>query len=143
MELHVLKFAKIILLRHDIAEVVIDENIVMNLAMVNEYHSFLISHLSAPFSLLINKINEYSYEFQAQLAIGNLPQIHAMAVVTYTRKSEITTHLLTTTTPRKKEWNISLFSQRSLALEWLENEQDKIIQQNAVLSPNEQIERMQ
>mgnify|MGYP003670059307 FL=1 len=93
--------------------------------------------------LLINKINEYSYEFQAQLAIGNLPQIHAMAVVTYTRKSEITTHLLTTTTPRKKEWNISLFSQRSLALEWLENEQDKIIQQNAVLSPNEQIERMQ
>jgi hypothetical protein len=143
MELYVLKFAKIIILRHDIAEVVIDENIVINLAMINEYHNFLISHLTAPFSLLINKINDYSYEFQAQLVIGNLPQIHAIAVVTHKRKVEIITHLLTITTPRKIEWNISTFSQRSLALEWLENQQDKIMQQNPALSPADQSERIQ
>jgi hypothetical protein len=45
MDLHVVKFAKIIILRDDIAEVVIDENIVMNLAMVNEYHDFLMSKI--------------------------------------------------------------------------------------------------
>jgi hypothetical protein len=128
MELHVLKFAKIILLRQDIAEVIIDQNVVMTLEMVNEYHDFLSKHLVAPFSLLINKINEYSYEFQAQLAIGNLAEIYAMAVVNYTRKSEITTHLLTTTTPRKNTWNLSVFSQREMAFEWLESEQDKINQ---------------
>lgn len=126
MELHVLKFAKIIILRPDIAEVIIDDNVVMTLGMVNEYHEFLIKHLQTPFSLLINKINEYSYEFQAQLLIGNIPEIHAMAVVSYTRKSAITTHLLANTTPRTKVWNLSVFNQREIALEWLEEQQDVV-----------------
>ncbi|MDP5033225.1 hypothetical protein [Paraglaciecola sp.] len=128
MELHVLKFAKISILRADIAEVIINDDVVMTLAMVNEYHGFLQKHLRAPFSLLVNKINEYGYEFQAQLAIGNIPEIHAMAVVSYTRKSNLTTHLLAHTTPRTKAWNIDFFSQRDMALEWLETQQDALKQ---------------
>lgn len=125
MELHSLSFAKIVILRDDIAEVIIDEGVVMTLSMVEQYHEFLRKHLMAPFALLVNKIHEYSYDFKAQLAIGNIDEINAMAVVTYTRKSEITTHLLSNTTPRTAQWNVKLFSQRDMALEWLEGEQEK------------------
>jgi len=49
MEKYDLPFAKIIVLRNDIAEVIINDGIDMDLAMVNEYHKFLLSHLKAPF----------------------------------------------------------------------------------------------
>jgi hypothetical protein len=126
MELHSLGFAKIVLLADDIAEVIIDEGVVMNLAMVTQYHDFLISHLHAPFSLLVNKINEYSYDFNAQMKIANIPQINAMAIVTYTKHAEFTTHLLADTTYRQTPWNIQIFPQRGMALDWLENEQLKV-----------------
>lgn len=131
MELHILSFAKIVILKPDIAEVIINDGVVMDLAMVRQYHHFLISHLQAPFALLINKINEYSYDFQAQLAIGNIEQINAMAIVAYTRKSQITTHLLTETTPRKIAWNFHLFPERDMALEWLEEQQQNVRQSAA------------
>ena len=54
MNLYELPFAKIIILQKDIAEVIIDEAIVMDSDMVDDYHNFLLAHLSAPFSLLIN-----------------------------------------------------------------------------------------
>jgi hypothetical protein len=126
MDIHTLGFAKIVLLSHDIAEIIIDEGVVLNLTMVNEYHEFIVQHLQAPFSLLINKINDYSYDFDAQMKIGNIPQIHAMAVVTYTRKSAFSTHLLTDTTPREIKWNIQVFPQRAMALEWLEYQQQQL-----------------
>ena len=56
MDLHELPFAKIIILQDDLAEVLIDEGVVMNAQMVAQYHEFLLSHLQAPFALLINKL---------------------------------------------------------------------------------------
>ncbi|KXI28251.1 hypothetical protein [Paraglaciecola hydrolytica] len=123
MVLHSLGFAKIVLLADDIAEVIIDQGVVMDLSMVNRYHDFLLSHLQAPFSLLINKINEYSYDFNAQMKIANIPQIKAMAIVTYTRQSEFTTQLLAETTYRQIVWNIQMFPQRDMALKWLYSQQ--------------------
>lgn len=66
MELHELSFAKIIILREDIAEVIVNEGVEMTVEMVDEYHNFLLSHLRAPFSLLVNKLNAYTYDFDAQ-----------------------------------------------------------------------------
>jgi len=53
----------------------------MTLDMVEEYHAFLLAHLVSPFSLLINKINSYSYNFDAQINLATLKEIKAMAVV--------------------------------------------------------------
>ena len=58
-----LPFATIIKLREDIAEVIINEGVEMNLDMVNQYHEYLLLHFKAPFSLLINKVNSYTYNF--------------------------------------------------------------------------------
>ena len=53
----------------------------MNAQMVAQYHEFLLSHLQAPFALLINKVNAYSYDFDAQEKLATLEQISATAVV--------------------------------------------------------------
>ena len=94
MELHELPYAKIIILQEDIAEVIIDEEVVMDVQMVEHYHDFLLSHLSPPFSLLINKVNSYTYDFNAQLKLATLGEINAMAVVAYNRITEIATDSL-------------------------------------------------
>jgi hypothetical protein len=123
-EVHELGFGKIIRLDEDIAEVIIDRGIEMDLAMVNEYHNFLITHLKAPFSLLINKVNPYTYTFAAQRKLATIPQIRTMAVVTHNPIAEKMT-LSLVRIPRDRDWNIKLFRDRDLALQWLRDDRDK------------------
>ena len=122
MDLHELPFAKIIILRDDIAEVMINDGVRMNQEMVEQYHNFLLSHLRAPFSLLINKINSYTYDFHAQEKLATLKEINAMAVVAYNRVTKITTETLASY-PRDVKWNLEIFSNRDEALAWLLSEQ--------------------
>lgn len=124
MDLHELPYAKIIILQDDIAEVIIDDEVIMDLAMVEHYHDFLLSHLSPPFSLLINKVNSYTYDFNAQLKLATLVEINAMAVVAYNRITEISTESLASY-PRTEKWNLKIFSNRNDALAWLFSEQKK------------------
>ena len=125
MNLYELSFAKIIVLRDDIAEVIINDAVVMNAAMVEQYHEFLRSILTSPFSLLINKINSYTYDFDAQIELATIAEINAMAVVAYSRITELTTETLASY-PRSKKWNLQIFMNRDDALAWLLLEQDKI-----------------
>jgi len=95
----------------------------MTLVMVKQYHEFLLSHLVSPFSLLINKVNTYTYDFDAQINLATLKEIHVMAVVAYTRTTKISTEYLLTSVPREKDWNLRIFSNRDEALNWLKMEQ--------------------
>ncbi len=122
MDLHELDFAKIILLREDIAEVLINDGVEMDADMVDQYHDFLLTHLRAPFSLLINKLNAYTYDFSAQKKLATLKEINAMAVVAYNRMTAISTQSLASV-PRQVEWNMKIFSNRDEALNWLVAEQ--------------------
>ncbi|MGC6429982.1 MAG: hypothetical protein ACON5F_02965 [Jejuia sp.] len=114
-----LAFGKIIILRNNLAEVIVDEGVVMNEVMVDVYHDFLLSYLKAPFSILINKKNSYSYTFEAQKVIGNLEEIYAMAVVNATSGALMSTETLIDMN-KDNNWNINLFDNRDDALEWLE-----------------------
>ncbi len=125
MDLYELSFAKIIILRDDIAEVIINDGVEMDAIMVEQYHEFLLSHLRSPFSLLINKVNSYTYDFDAQLNIATLKEINAMAVIAYNRATKISTEVLSSAIPREVEWNLKVFSNRAEALAWLTSEQDK------------------
>lgn len=124
MKLYELPYAKVIILQDDIAEVIIDDEVVMDEAMVDHYHDFLRSHLSAPFSLLINKVNSYTYDFNAQMKLATIVEINAMAVIAYNRITKITTESLASY-PRSAEWNLKVFSNRDEALYWLISEQKK------------------
>jgi len=125
VELYELSFAKIIIIRDDIAEVIIDKDIEMNANMVEQYHEFLLAHLRHPFSLLINKVNSYTYDFDAQLNIAKLKEINAMAVVAYNRMAVSAAKSLESVAKWDKEWNLNIFSNRDEALTWLVSEQDK------------------
>ena len=121
-----LSFATIIKLREDIAEVIINEGVEMDLDMVNQYHEYLLSHFDAPFSLLINKVNSYSYTFEAQMALATLKEINVMAVVVYSRAAKFSTEDLEAR-PRPIDWNMNIFSNRDEALTWLKLNQDTLI----------------
>ncbi|MDH3980578.1 MAG: hypothetical protein OEU91_08710 [Gammaproteobacteria bacterium] len=123
MDLHELSFSRIIILREDIAEVMINDGVVMDVEMVDQYHDFLLSHLRAPFSLLVNKVNSYTYDFPAQQKLATLKEINAMAVVAYNRVSKISTQALASF-PRDPEWKLEIFPNRDEALAWLISEQD-------------------
>ena len=124
MDLHELPFAKIIILRDDIAEVMINDGVQMDVEMVEQYHDFLLSHLRAPFSLLINKVNSYTYDFHAQENLATLKEINAMAVVAYNRVTKIITETLASF-PRDVKWNLKIFSNRDEALAWLLSQQNQ------------------
>tara|TARA_R110002050_G_scaffold80801_4_gene172821 strand:+ start:2036 stop:2293 length:258 start_codon:yes stop_codon:yes gene_type:complete len=55
MKSHRLSFGEIIILKDNLAEVIINEGVLMDIKIVEDYHQFLLTHLKAPFSLLINK----------------------------------------------------------------------------------------
>jgi len=125
MDLHELSFAKIIILRNDIAEVIVNDEVEMDLKMVDEYHNFLLSHLQPPFSLLINKLNSYSYSFDAQEKLANLNEINAMAVVVYKNITKESTEALV---DLKTDgiWNLKIFPNRDDALNWLFVQQKQV-----------------
>ncbi|MBC3757371.1 hypothetical protein H7U19_03070 [Hyunsoonleella sp. SJ7] len=120
MKEYKLSFGTIIILKDNLAEVIINEGVVMNEVMVDLYHDFLLSYLKAPFSLLINKKNSYSYTFEAQKMIANLKEIHVMAVVVGTSGALMSTRTLIKIN-EENDWNIKLFHTRPEALEWIES----------------------
>ena len=126
MESHKLSFARITILREDIAEVVVNEGVEMDMTMVNEYHAFLLSHLKAPFSLLINKIYSSSYTFLAQRNLAELKEIHSMAVVSYTSTSKQSTMALADGIVRDIPWNLKIFNDKDSALHWIESQQNRL-----------------
>ena len=125
MELHELSFCKIIILREDIAEIIVNDDIEIDMEMVGQYHEFLLSHLTSPFSVLINRINSYTHSFDAQMKIGTLPELNAIGVVSYNRTTDIVSKGMASL-PRNKEWNFNIFSRRDEALAWVESEQDNV-----------------
>ena len=121
--LHELSFGKLIQLDKDLVEVIINHEVEMDLSMVAEYHEWLINHLTPPFMALINRINQYTYTFEAQQMLGNLSQFRAVAVVSYSSATNISVRSVAQL-PRENQWNMELFSNRDKALEWLISHRD-------------------
>lgn len=115
-----LSFGKIIILHENLAEVIVDEGVVMDEVMVDEYHDFLLNSLEAPFSLIINKKHSYSYTFAAQKIIAHLKEIKAMAVISNTFGGVMSTETLMNVNGNYR-MNIKLFNKRNEAESWLDN----------------------
>ena len=126
MSIHELSFGQVIIRNPNLAEIIVDEGIEMDLAMVSEYHTWISQKLSDPCMVLINRINSYSYSFGAQLELGSLEQIKAVAIVTNCDKVIKTTEYLKSL-PRKNPWNPKIFNIRDEALTWLEKQRNKLL----------------
>jgi len=122
MSTHKLPFGRIELLEEDIAEVIIKANLEMDAGVVDAYEAFLLSHLRQPFGLLINKLNAYSFSFEAQEKIGYIKGINACGIVSYNKATTLITKDLVERTPFTKD-NLKFFSNRLDALLWLKHKQ--------------------
>lgn len=118
MKSYKLSFGEIIVHNVNLAEVIVNEGIIMGLSHVAEYHDFLQSKLVAPFSILVNKKNQYSYDFNAQRVIGDIKGLHKFAALVTGVGGVMSTETLIDIN-KNNEWNIKLFREREAALGWL------------------------
>ncbi len=121
MSSYKLSFGTIKILQNNLAEVIVNEGVVMDEIMIDEYHKFLLKTLKAPFGLLINKIYSYSYTFAAQKTIVHLDEIKSMAVLAKTSGAVMSTETLINVNGNINR-NIKLFQEKEAALVWLQKE---------------------
>ncbi|KAA5824111.1 hypothetical protein FPF71_10880 [Algibacter amylolyticus] len=118
MSIFKLSFGSIIIIQNNLAEVIVNQGVVMDDTLVDEYHKFVLNHLMAPCGLLVNKKNSYTYTFSAQKRICNLKEIEHMAVVTQTSGGVMSTQTLLNVSGSIHK-TTKLFEDREEALIWL------------------------
>ncbi|WNC72738.1 hypothetical protein RGQ13_01790 [Thalassotalea psychrophila] len=120
-----LSFGTIGIISENIAEVIVNEGTIMTLEMCEEYDAFLEEQFPHPFAILVNKLHNYSYTFEAKLHIASLENLRAIASVTYNEHGAQETKKLVKRRAADN-WNLKEFSGlqmgRHKALEWLETE---------------------
>ena len=105
----------------------INEGVEINTDMAQELISLSVSvYGDTPFTLLSNRINSYSLSFEAMQILATLPNMIALAIVTYTDRSKllIETQYFFISTIRKKP--VKTFTDKDTAIEWLQSELSKI-----------------
>ncbi len=120
MKEYKLAFGTIIILEEQLAEVIIDEGVVIDEVVLDICHDFLLSYFKASFSILLNKKNSYSYTFEAQKILFNLKEVHRVAVLAATSGAYMSAETLIKMN-ESNHLNMQLFEKREYALEWLES----------------------
>lgn len=123
MKNYKMSFGTIIILENNLAEIIVDDGVEMNLTQVNEYHNFLLNNLTAPFYLLVNRKHSYTYTFDAQKIIVSLDKIKKLAVFLNTQGALMSSETLFSLNTNLN-WEISWFSERAGALAWLKEENE-------------------
>jgi len=119
MKVFILPFGKIKILESNIAELIMNDGVLIDESKVNIYRNLLQAHLDTPFSILINKEHGYSYTFEAQVAMGELSDIISFrAVVVYNQSAEMATQIVMDIN-KENNWKIKIFRERQKALDWL------------------------
>ncbi|GLX77900.1 hypothetical protein tinsulaeT_12400 [Thalassotalea insulae] len=122
---HRLSFAYFNILSDNIVEVVVDEGIEMSLEMIDECHHFIEDHFKEAFGMLINRVNNYTYSYEAKLSIASYQHLKAIAFVYYSECSKAISENLYQIRSLD-QWNYRLFSGLELgwqqAFDWLQQE---------------------
>jgi hypothetical protein len=74
----------------------------------------------------VNERNSHSYDFQAQTALGAVPDLLALAMVSYTLTTDVVARSLTQL-PRETSWPMAVFPRREDALAWLRAMQPDVL----------------
>lgn len=121
MKNHQLQLGHATILEPDIAEIVVDQGIILDIDMVYEYHDWIRANMPDPCFVLINKKNAFEYTFDAQIEIGTIKQIKAVAFFTPSDTAYHVTEMLAQL-PRKLDWIYKVFYTHDEALYWLKKQ---------------------
>ena len=94
MKIHKLSFADFNIHSSNILEVRVHTGIEMSLEMIEECSEFVEKHFQTNFAILVNKVNEYTYSYEAQLCLASYPHLKAIAFIHYSEQSAQTTKAL-------------------------------------------------
>jgi hypothetical protein len=122
---HQLSFAKINLISENIVEIIIDQDVEISLEMSEEYDDFMTKTFSNNFAILVNKINQYDFSFEAKLSMASHENLAAIAVITYDNESIKSVGKIAAL--RELDgWNLKVFNGlnlgRQAGLDWLNSE---------------------
>jgi hypothetical protein len=120
MTVHQLSFAQVHLLENGIVETIVNEGVEISRPMLEEWAGFLRAQVPAAPLMLINKTHTYSYSFAAQLKVGELDFVRAVAVVNSSRFSNIASQSVLAVLPFGPPWPVRFFSDREAAVSWLQ-----------------------
>ena len=119
-----LSFATMFDLGGNIFSIVVDEGVVIGLEHVDEYHHYLLSEgRGKNVGVLVQRLYSYGYTDSAKTILASLPQMQAIAVVTYDEESYEITQLI-------KNFNqayglsFEVFSDDALAESWLRRQME-------------------
>ncbi|AZQ83940.1 hypothetical protein EKO29_07885 [Colwellia sp. Arc7-635] len=122
-------FGLINIISANIAEIIVNEDVEITLEIVDEYDAVMAQTFPGNYAILVNKINNYRYAFEALLTIASAENQKATAIISYGIESEQQTTDLKTVR-RIDNLNMKEFSGlnlgRASAIKWL-NEQLTII----------------
>ena len=124
MDTHKLSFASINLVQDDIVEMVVNAGVEVNVPMTEEFHRFLLSHLSLPFSLLINMQNSYSYSPESLCMMDDIQGVCAVGIVADSPLKMMVAEVIVDF-PVERQWNVQIFSVREDAIDWVLVQQQK------------------
>ena len=120
-----LSFGVFNLLADNILEVTVDEGIEMSLEMIEECSDFVHEHISGDFGMIVNRINNYTYTYEAQLSLASYQGLKAIAFVYYNNESK---EIIKSLHEKRQEdeWNFQVFSGLELgwqqAFQWIKSE---------------------
>ncbi|MCF7561313.1 hypothetical protein L3X39_11760 [Sabulilitoribacter multivorans] len=118
MKSYKLSFATVLILKNNLAEVIVDDGIEMNTTHAKEYLNFLSNNLEAPYSLIINRKHSYTYTFEAQKLIVNNPKVRNLAVVVASSSGLMASKSILNLN-KDNGWNTKFFRTREDAVSWM------------------------
>jgi hypothetical protein len=132
-------FGQINFLDTNIAEVIINENIEITLEIVDEYDALLTKRFSGNYAVLVNRINSYSFAYEALLCVGSAENLKALAIINYNKASEQQTKELISVR-HMDNLNLKEFSGLELgrdnAIHWLNEQLTAINKNEAIVQPS-------
>lgn len=118
MQSYQLKIGTVTKLDEQLVEIVAPEGLEVTIAILDEFTSFLLEHTQLPVAVLVNKKHPYTYTYEAQTKIGELEFISGIAIVIYSRITEIATQSMLGTIAQPS-YPSKFFWDRDSAIHWL------------------------
>ena len=81
-------FGQINIISSCIAEVIINQDVEITLELLEEYDAIMAKKFTGNYAVLVNRINNYRYAYEALLCAGSAQNLRAAAIIEYGTNSE-------------------------------------------------------
>lgn len=113
-----LSFATLTQLHPRIVCMTVDEGVELDVPQCREFEDWRLAALRQPYGLLLDKRHSFSWSYEAQQWLVRAPTMAVMAVLGYTRMSELSFDILSAI-PGRGDRPMALFHSRATAMAWL------------------------